>query len=109
MDLLSCKLFSVTQLTKIYRQSEQSTIVTNAHLVNEGLLPNLTNDSKDFFYENKSDNSDIASSVIQLVSTRLPNFLKIDPSKIQVLCPMKVGISGVENINKELQKIHPTL
>lgn len=104
-DLLGSKLFKISNLTKIYRQDEHSTIVSNAHLINSGSMPNLNNDSKDFFYESKTENIDIAKTVIGLVSNRLPKYLNIDTNKIQVLCPMKVGLTGVENLNKSLQEI----
>ena len=107
-DILASGEIPVESLTHIYRQSENSLIVTNAHEINMGNMPILDNKSDDFFFDNKADSTDILNSIIHMQTTRIPKYLNIDTSKIQVLAPMKAGICGVENLNKCLQeKINP--
>lgn len=107
-DILESGVIPVESLTHIYRQSENSLIVTNAHEINMGNMPILDNKSEDFFFDNKADNTDILNSIIHMQTTRIPKYLGIDSSHIQVLAPMKAGICGVENLNKCLQeKINP--
>jgi len=104
-DLISSNLFPVSYLTQIYRQSEKSQIVPNAHRINNGEMPVLDNSSSDFFYEEESDPQQILNKTIGLVTKRLPKFVNLDSVNIQVLCPMKRGYAGTINMNKELQKI----
>lgn len=107
-DILASGEIPVESLTHIYRQNENSLIVTNAHEINMGNMPILDNKSTDFFFDNKSDNTDILNSIIHMQTTRIPKYLGIENSKIQVLAPMKAGICGVENLNKCLQeKLNP--
>lgn len=102
-DILSSNVVDVSMLTEIYRQDAKSLIITNAHAINQGEMPVIDNTSKDFFFESKSFPIDIAKSIIELVTNRLPNFLDIDPLKIQVLAPMKNSVCGIDNLNRELQ------
>ncbi|MGB3367554.1 MAG: ATP-dependent RecD-like DNA helicase [Acidaminobacteraceae bacterium] len=95
----------VIKLDKIFRQSEESMIVVNAHRINAGQLPLLNEKDKDFFFINKANQSDVPSAISDLCSKRLPSFYDIDPLRdIQVLTPMKNGVTGTINMNKELQK-----
>lgn len=103
-DLIKCGKFNVSYLTQIYRQSEQSKIVPNAHKINNGIMPDLDNKSNDFFYEEKNSSEEICQSTLGLVTKRLPKYLNIKPADIQVLCPMKRGSAGTINLNRELQK-----
>ncbi len=102
-DLIACKRFPVSYLTQIYRQSEDSKIVPNAHKINNGVMPDLDNKSNDFFFENKDGAENIAKATLELVTKRLPAFLNVKPSDIQVLCPMKRGSAGIYNLNRLLQ------
>ncbi|MBR4800273.1 MAG: ATP-dependent RecD-like DNA helicase [Clostridia bacterium] len=103
-DLIASKEFNVSYLTQIYRQSEESKIVPNAHKINDGIMPDLDNKSNDFFFEERNNAEDICASTLALVTSRLPKYLGISPKEIQVLCPMKRGSAGIYNINRELQK-----
>lgn len=107
-DVIKSRLFSVNELTHIYRQSEDSYIVTNAHLINSGKMPVIEKDSKDFFFIARDNQEDILNEVTGLVTTRLPKFTSLSPAEIQVLAPMKSGLAGVANLNRTLQaKINP--
>ena len=107
-DILNSGCFATMCLTQIYRQSEDSLIIVNAHAINKGEMPTLNNKSKDFFFDKKESNEEVLDSIIDMCTTRIPNFLKIDSSKVQVLAPMKGGIVGIDNINKCLQdKLNP--
>ncbi len=108
-DILSSKLFNTTYLDKIYRQSDGSMIIENAHNINHGKMPVIDNRAGDFFYVAKTRPEDIAEAVIELVTERLPKYLNCSEKDIQVLCPMKKGYSGVINLNKLLRdKLNPT-
>lgn len=109
-DILSSQTINVTQLTQIYRQENDSLIISNAHMINEGVMPVLDNKSSDFFFDSKEERTDIFNSIVSLVTQRIPSFFKIEQSKIQVLAPLKAGECGIENINVSLQeKINPPL
>ena len=108
-DILDSNLIKISYLTKIFRQDEKSLIVSNAHLINNGEMPYIDNTSKDFFFESHEDPNEIKDSIINIVTKRLPNFAKIDSTKIQVLAPLKAGASGTINLNSCLQdKINPS-
>lgn len=104
-DLIASRVCPCVKLSHIYRQDDKSLIVTNAHLINDGKMPDLSNKSTDFFYEGRLEPQTMYDCIVDLVSTRLPRFLKCDPSEIQVLCAMKSGVCGVENLNKKLQEV----
>jgi len=108
-DILESGCFATMCLTQIYRQSEDSLIIVNAHEINNGKMPALDNKSKDFFFERRENNDEVLQSIMDMCTTRIPNFMKIDSSNIQVLAPMKSGVVGIDNINKCLQdKLNPS-
>ena len=88
-DLIESKVVHTTYLVNIYRQGEDSLIITNAHLINNGKMPIIDNTSKDFFYENGKDTVENSETIVDLVTTRL--------------APMKAGPCGIDNLNKRLQ------
>ncbi len=102
-DLIESKKIHTTQLINIYRQDNDSLIVSNAHLINSGKMPIINNGSKDFFYEPGNDLIKNSETIIDLVSTRLPKYFGYKPEEIQVLAPMKAGPCGIDNLNKRLQ------
>lgn len=103
-DIISCGIVPVSYLTHIYRQGEDSYIVTNAHRINKGLMPIIDNKCKDFFVDNKTDATAALNTITDMVSRRIPAYAGVTPRDIQVLCPMKKGIIGVENMNIRLQE-----
>ena len=102
-DMLDSNEIPKICLTQIYRQSENSLIITNAHAINSGQMPRLDNSSKDFFFTEKNDSEAIRDTIIEMCVSRIPKYLDVDPSKVQVLAPMKAGICGIDNLNKALQ------
>ena len=107
-DMLTSGVISVAELTQIYRQSENSLIISNAHKINEGEMPEIDNKSQDFFFDTKVELEDIKTTIVNMVTTRIPKFNGIDSIKIQVLAPLKAGVCGIENLNRELQaKLNP--
>ena len=103
-DILASNVIPNVCLTQIYRQSENSLIITNAHLINSGKMPELNNSSSDFFFTSKQEPAEALNTIIEMCTTRIPKFLNIDSSKIQVLAPMKAGLCGIDNLNKCLQE-----
>jgi exodeoxyribonuclease V alpha subunit len=103
-DILESGCFATMRLTQIYRQSEDSLIIVNAHAINNGTMPKLDNKSKDFFFDNKESGETVLNSIINMCTTRIPNYLGVDSSRVQVLAPMKSGLVGIDNINKCLQE-----
>lgn len=102
-DIIESGKLHTTQLINIYRQGNDSLIITNAHLINNGKMPIIDNTSKDFFYEQGKDLETNSETIIDLVTTRLPNYFGYRPQDIQVLAPMKAGPCGIDNLNKRLQ------
>ena len=102
-DILTSGIIKVAMLTKIFRQNEDSLIITNAHLINEGKMPIINNSCKDFFFEEKTDTGSIKQSIIDMVTRRLPTFTGLESSQIQVLAPLKAGVCGIDNLNRSLQ------
>lgn len=101
-DVISSGIINVIELTEIYRQEGTSLIVTNAHRINRGQMPE-TNNKADFFINNKTESSDIINAVISMIKTRIPKFANVTASDIQVLTPLRKGLVGVENLNSEIQ------
>ncbi len=104
-DIIKSQIIPVCTLTKIFRQSTDSLIITNAHLINNGKMPIIDNHSKDFFFEEKSELEQIKNSIVDLVTKRLPNFTKQESNQIQVLAPLKAGVCGISNLNRILQEV----
>ena len=103
-DLIASHYIPSVELKEIFRQAAQSLIVTNAHRIVNGEFPVLDDRQNDFFFMNKSLESDIAELVKQLAKQRLPDTYGFSPiDDIQVLCPTKMGMAGTKELNKQLQ------
>jgi len=102
-DILASDLIPCVRLTKIFRQGEESHIVTNAHKINNGEKPDLSKKYEDFFHMQRTNSNDILGVVVALVRDKLPGFVKCSPFDIQILTPMRKGELGVENLNRVLQ------
>jgi len=98
-------LTHVTRLNYIFRQSEDSHIVLNAHRINEGEAPFMDNKSSDFFFFGEDDPALAAELVVDIVKNRLPSKFGFDPiDDIQVISPMYRGPAGVHALNELLQR-----
>ncbi|MGV8905486.1 MAG: ATP-dependent RecD-like DNA helicase [Acetobacterium sp.] len=104
-DVIESDAVKVLELERIYRQSEESMISVNAFEINQGIMPDINNES-DFLFLNKNDGDKLLRDILELVTHRIPNakgFKSIQD--IQVISPMKKGKVGVINLNKELQAV----
>lgn len=104
-DMIESEKITTIFLHQIYRQDKDSLIIVNAHAINNGKMPTIDNTSKDFFYENINDLTISSEKIVDLVSTRIPNYFGIPVDKIQVLAPMRAGVCGIDNLNKKLQMV----
>ncbi len=103
-DLIDSDCFPVVCLTRIFRQAQSSRIITNAHKINQGEFPDISNGSQtDFFFMNKEDPDEVVKTIVELVQTKLSRYYQISPAQIQVLTPMQKGIVGAANLNLSLQ------
>ncbi len=103
-DIIGCDLFPVITLTEIFRQAQESRIVTNAHAINNGELPVLDDKQGDFFFITREEDQ-IAATVTGLCANRLPAKYGIDiKNDIQVITPSHKGVAGTEILNEMLQK-----
>ena len=106
-DLIASGRITVVTLTEIFRQAQESYIVTNAHLINRGKFPQTTGPAdRNFFFIEEEDPDRVVDLICDLVGKRLPKHYGYHPmDDIQVLCPMRRGTVGSENFNKCLQAI----
>lgn len=102
-DFLSCDRIDSVCLTEIFRQAAGSRIVTGAHAVNAGELPDLTNKG-DLFCLGRLDADNAVSTIVELVQERLPENMEIPSSQIQVLTPTRRGVCGTHHLNEVLQQ-----
>ena len=105
-DLINSNKIKYTKLIDIFRQSENSNIIVNAHKINNGQEPILNEKNSDFFFLNTDAPSITRNVVVDLISRRLPKAYGYDYSKdIQILTQSRKGICGVFELNKLLQDI----
>ena len=103
-DLIDSGRFATVRLTEIFRQAQQSLIVTNAHTINRGEMPRLDVKDNDFFFLPRESDADIAATVAQLYKTRLPRtYGEMAVKGTQVICPSRKGETGTEHLNVILQ------
>jgi exodeoxyribonuclease V alpha subunit len=107
-DIIESGAVPVVELNEIFRQARESSIIVNAHLINEGAMPNLNSSQDkldDFYFIEQEDPQKVLELIITLVKERIPRRFGFDPlDDIQVLTPMHRGIVGGTNLNQELQK-----
>jgi exodeoxyribonuclease V alpha subunit len=93
-------------LTEVFRQAATSKIITNAHLIRQGMMPELrtAESGSDFQYRERGTPEEIAATLVRLVQDRIPKGHRLDPIRdIQVLCAMNRGSIGVRELNTVLQ------
>jgi exodeoxyribonuclease V alpha subunit len=109
-DIIDSGAVPTVRLTEIFRQAAASLIVTNAHRIHDGEMPELGapapggEDRRDFFFLEEDDPAKAATLVRDLVTTRLPRRYGLQPFDIQVLAPMHRGELGAGNLNQLLQE-----
>lgn len=105
-DLIESKLFSLTQLTEIFRQARNSQIILNAHRIHQGESPHLVNRREsDFFFLEEESPKQIIDTLLEVVKWRLPKTYSLDCIQdIQVLVPMRKGELGIDQFNTHLQR-----
>ncbi len=103
-DLIQSGIAPVVRLTEVFRQEANSRIIINAHRVNEGLMPDLRENSSDFFFVEREQPERVAETVLELVKKRIPNKFNLNSIRdIQVLSPMNRGSLGIRELNARLQ------
>jgi exodeoxyribonuclease V alpha subunit len=111
-DVIRSGVADVVRLKHIFRQAHESLIVSSAHRVNQGLMPDMPPEGSkaDFFFIERNEPEDIAATLKTLVREHIPHKFGLDPvDDIQVLSPMQRGLLGVANVNAELQALlNPT-
>ena len=104
-DIIESDCFPVVRLTKIFRQAQTSRIIMNAHRVNKGQMPDLSNGRHtDFFFMEKENPEEAAATIVELVKTKLSRYYRVPPIEIQVLTPMQRRVVGATNLNQLLQE-----
>ena len=103
-DIIDSGCFPVVRLTQVFRQAQASRIIMNAHRVNSGKMPDISNGANsDFFFIEREEPEVIAQTITELVQTRLPKHYGLAPADIQVLTPMQKSLIGAANLNTMLQ------
>ena len=104
-DLIDSGVVPVIRLTRIFRQAQTSRIIMNAHRINEGQMPDLSNGKEtDFFFTTKEDPEEAVREIVSLVQHKLSRYYRTPSSQIQVLTPMQKGVVGATNLNLALQE-----
>ncbi|HEY9630545.1 MAG TPA: ATP-dependent RecD-like DNA helicase [Coleofasciculaceae cyanobacterium] len=108
-DLIACGLIPVIRLTQVFRQAQESAIITNAHRINQGSFPQLepvSNRPKtDFLWFNAAEPEQGVAAIRDIVTHLIPK-LGFDAAKqVQILCPMTRGEVGTRHLNQVLQQL----
>ena len=105
-DIIASGAVPVVRLAEVFRQAARSRIVTSAHGINRGAIPNLgkPEGDSDFYFVQADDPETAVPMIVELVKTRIPKRFGLNPvHDIQVLCPMNRGGAGARSLNIELQ------
>ncbi|MBV8400446.1 MAG: ATP-dependent RecD-like DNA helicase, partial [Acetobacteraceae bacterium] len=106
-DIIASGVARVVRLTEIFRQAGGSRVITNAHRINRGQMPELSNDGalSDFYFIDADTPEATVGKIVAVVRDRIPKAFGLDPIRdVQVLCPMNRGGVGARLLNIELQK-----
>lgn len=109
-DIMDSGCFPVIRLTRIFRQAQESRIIMNAHRINAGKMPDLSNGMQsDFFFLEREEPEAVLSEIVDLVKHKLSRYYQTPSAQIQVLTPMQRGVVGAANLNIALQEaLNPT-
>ena len=119
-DIIDSGCFPVVRLTRIFRQAQASRIIMNAHRINSGKMPDISNGRQsDFFFidmekeawkagipegDTAALSREAARQIVDLVKNRLARYYRTPAREIQVLTPMQRGAVGAVNLNQALQE-----
>ena len=104
-DVIESGCVPVVRLKRIFRQAQKSRIIMNAHRINEGQMPDLSNGrTSDFFFMEEEDPEKAVATITKLVKENLSRYYHTPSSEIQVLTPMQRGVVGASNLNQALQE-----
>jgi exodeoxyribonuclease V alpha subunit len=106
-DIIAANVLPVVRLTEVFRQAAGSRVITNAHRINRGQMPELTNGNapSDFYFIDAAEPEDGVTKIVAVVRDRIPKAFGLNPIRdVQVLCPMNRGGLGARSLNIELQK-----
>ena len=107
-NLIESGIVQVVRLTEVFRQAAGSHIISNAHRIRQGEMPELrgTDPTSDFHFVERDDPEGIAETLVKVVQNRIPERFHLDPIRdVQILCPMNRGSLGVRELNLSLQKV----
>ena len=105
-DIIASNAVPVVRLTEVFRQAARSKIITSAHRINQGQMPELArpDGESDFYFVPAEDPDQAVTRILDMVKNRIPKRFGLDPIRdIQVLCPMNRGGVGARSLNIELQ------
>ena len=104
-DMIRSERLKVVRLQHVFRQAQESAIIMNAHRINQGEEPVLNEEGTDFFFMRRAYADEVAGTIRELVTKRLPRFTGCDGLQdMQILTPMRKGTLGVQNLNQVLQQ-----
>lgn len=101
-DLLRVERIPRTHLTHVFRQAEDSGIIRAAHLIRSGRVPALPG-RHGFWFEELDDPGLVAERVVDLATVAIPRKQRVEPDQVQVLCPMRKGATGAEQLSRLIQ------
>ena len=107
-DLIESGVLPTVRLTEVFRQAADSRIITNAHRIRRGLVPDMrgAEPNSDFHFVERDEPENIVRTLVKLVQERIPERFGLDPIRdVQVLCPMNRGSLGVRELNSALQRV----
>ncbi|HVY45710.1 MAG TPA: ATP-dependent RecD-like DNA helicase [Minicystis sp.] len=105
-DVIASRRVPTARLTQIFRQAEGSLIVSNAHKIHAGQLPESAGrPDGEFFVLPRTEATAAADAILEVVTKRIPQRFGLDPRRdVQVLTPMHRGDAGATVLNERLQK-----
>lgn len=106
-DIINSEYIYCVKLTEIFRQAQESLIIVNAHKINKGEYPYCNEKDQDFFMMRQKTEKDMLGMIKDLCTRRLPAYYTelLPVRDIQVLTPVRKGLLGSINLNKELQDV----
>ena len=109
-DVIASGALPVARLTEVFRQAASSRIITTAHAINAGTIPDLRPPSEggttDFYFLPAETPEQAVALILKVVGERIPARFGFDPiGQVQVLCPMARGGCGSRSLNIELQRL----